>query len=129
MPRAGSSTPATGRKVNPYEYRCQTATRAASGAWPVEREPGMTRKASRRALPLRHGRFRQGGLLCVSLPPGYALDTSDPDALLLLRADGTTAAMFSARGVTVVGILEAAGQDAQAANHVGRETLPAPNGR
>jgi len=74
----------------------------------------VTRKASRRASLLRHGRFRQGGLLRGSLlPPGYALDASDPDALLLLRAEGTTAAMFSARGVTAEGILEAAAQDCE----------------
>lgn len=44
---------------------------------------------------------RYGCLLYASLlPPGYALDTSDPDVLLLLRPEGTIAAMFSARGVT-----------------------------
>jgi len=67
------------------------------------------------------------------LPPGYALDASDPDVLILVRPDGTTAAAFSVWGVTAEGILEAAGQDAQAtnpsANRVGRETLSARNGR
>jgi hypothetical protein len=52
------------------------------------------------------------------LPPGYALDASDPDLLLLLREDGTTAAAFSARGATVCGIMEAAERDVH----------PAPNG-
>ena len=53
------------------------------------------------------------------LPPGYALDISDPDVLLLLRADGTTAAAFSALGATARGITDAAEQDVHAA----------PNGR
>jgi hypothetical protein len=45
------------------------------------------------------------------LPPGYALDASDPDVLLLLRADGTMAAAFSATGASARGIVEAAEQD------------------
>jgi CheY-like chemotaxis protein len=44
------------------------------------------------------------------LPSGYALDPSDPDVLLLPRPDGTTAAVFSSRGVTAEGVLEAAGK-------------------
>ncbi len=51
------------------------------------------------------------------LPPGYALDISDPDVLLLLRADGTTAAAFSARGATARGILEAAEHDVHQASN------------
>ena len=32
------------------------------------------------------------------LPPGYALDRSDPDVLVLRCPEGTTIARFSARG-------------------------------
>jgi len=35
MPRAGSSTPATGRKINPYEHRCQISGNIPSGPTPV----------------------------------------------------------------------------------------------
>lgn len=45
------------------------------------------------------------------LPPGYALDASDPDVLHLLRANGTTAAAFSARGAIIRGVMEAAEHD------------------
>jgi hypothetical protein len=70
---------------------------------------GVKHDASRRD-PL--GRFRYDSFLRGSLlPTGYALDPSDPDVLLLLRPDGTTAAVFSSRGVTAGGILEAAGMD------------------
>jgi len=65
------------------------------------------------------GRFGARGVQAAPLPPDYALNASDPDVLLLLRADGTTAAVFSARGATVRGIMEAAEQDVH----------PAPNGR
>lgn len=66
-------------------------------------------EAMRPSEPPRHG-----CLLYVSLlPPGYALDTSDPDVLLLLRPEGTIAAMLSAPGVTAEGILEAAAQDCE----------------
>jgi hypothetical protein len=73
----------------------------------------------------------------VPLPPGYALDASDPEVLLLLRPDGARAAAFSARGVTAEGILEAAGQDVRTVNplaergpnHAGSTTPPARNGR
>ena len=34
------------------------------------------------------------------LPPGYALDRSDPDVLVLLCPHGTVIARFSARGAT-----------------------------
>ena len=84
----------------------------------VRETDDVTREASRRGPLLLHGRFRHDGLLRGSLlPPGYALDPSDPDTLRLLRADGTIAAIFSARGVTAEGILEAARQDS------GRRTL------
>ena len=59
-----------------------------------------------------HEPLRNGCLPDTSrLPPGYALDTCDPDVLLLLRPDGTSAAVFSARGVSADGILDAAGED------------------
>ena len=68
------------------------------------------------SLPL-HDRFGPGGLpRASSLPHGYVLDASDPDVVLLLRADGTSAAMFSARGVSAEGIMEAAWQHARAEN-------------
>ena len=58
------------------------------------------------------GRSRYDSFLHgLLLPIGYALDPSDSDVLLLLRPDGTTAAVFSARGVTAKGVLEAAGND------------------
>ncbi|HEX5848483.1 MAG TPA: hypothetical protein VFY59_04745 [Rubrobacter sp.] len=75
----------------------------------LDNKPGgdLMLKAVRPDEPLRHG-----GLLDTSLlPPGYDLDPSDPDVLLLLRPDGTTAAVFSSRGVTAEGVLEAAGKD------------------
>jgi hypothetical protein len=65
----------------------------------------------------------------VPLPPGYALDASDPEVLLLLRPDGARAAAFSARGVTAEGILEAAGQDVRTVNlwpSAARTTRAAP---
>ena len=34
------------------------------------------------------------------LPPGYVLDRSDPDVLVLLCPHGTVVARFSARGAT-----------------------------
>ena len=34
------------------------------------------------------------------LPPGYALDRSDPDVLVLLCPHGAVVARFSARGAT-----------------------------
>ncbi|MEJ7815439.1 MAG: hypothetical protein WKF53_09715 [Rubrobacter sp.] len=34
----------------------------------------------------------------VRLPPGYSLDLSDPDVLVLLCPHGTAVARFSARG-------------------------------
>jgi hypothetical protein len=38
------------------------------------------------------------------LPPGYVLDRSDPDVLLLLCPDGEAVARFSARGATAEAI-------------------------
>ena len=43
----------------------------------------------------------------------YYLDESDPDIVALHRQDGTFVAAFSAQGATIVGILEAAGEDYQ----------------
>jgi hypothetical protein len=40
----------------------------------------------------------------VRLPPGYNLDRSDPDVLVLRSPDGTTIARFSARGATAEAI-------------------------
>jgi hypothetical protein len=45
------------------------------------------------------------------LPPGYGLDRSDPDVLLLRRWDGSSVAAFSARGATRAGIVEAVEDD------------------
>lgn len=45
------------------------------------------------------------------LPPGYNLDGSDPDILLLRRWDSSTVAAFSARGATKEGLREAAETD------------------
>jgi hypothetical protein len=68
------------------------------------------------SLPL-HNRFGPGDLpRASSLPRGYVLDASDPDVVLLLRTEGTSAAMFSARGVSAEGIMQAAWQDVRAAN-------------
>jgi hypothetical protein len=36
----------------------------------------------------------------VRLPPGYSLDRSDPDVLILRCPNGTALARFSARGAT-----------------------------
>ncbi|MBA2713320.1 MAG: hypothetical protein H0U55_07180 [Rubrobacteraceae bacterium] len=62
-------------------------------------------------------RFGAPGVQAAPLPPDYALNASDPDVLLLLRADGTTAAAFSARGATARGILEAAEHDVHQASN------------
>jgi hypothetical protein len=56
-------------------------------------------------------RFGTPGAQAASLPPDYILNVSDPDVLLSQRADGTTAATFSARGTTARSIPEAAEQD------------------
>ena len=45
------------------------------------------------------------------LPPGYVLDESDPDILILRRDDGSFVAAFSARGATREGILKAVEED------------------
>jgi hypothetical protein len=38
------------------------------------------------------------------LPPGYSLERSDPEVLVLRCPDGTVAARFSAQGVTTEAI-------------------------
>jgi hypothetical protein len=40
----------------------------------------------------------------LRLPPGYSLERSDPDVLVLLCPHGTAVARFSARGVTTEAI-------------------------
>ena len=45
------------------------------------------------------GSFRE-----VRLPPGYSLDRSDPDVLVLCSPDGAAIARFSARGATAEAI-------------------------
>ena len=40
----------------------------------------------------------------VRLPPGYSLDLSDPDVLVLLCPHGTAVAHFSARGAAAEAI-------------------------
>ena len=40
----------------------------------------------------------------VHLPPGYSMDRSDPDVLILRSPDGTAIARFSARGATAEAI-------------------------
>jgi hypothetical protein len=49
------------------------------------------------------------GELC--LPPGYRLDSSDPDLWALCRLEGWVVAYFSARGVTREAIEQAAWED------------------
>ena len=56
------------------------------------------------------GKHRPGGSASW-LPPGYDLDRSDPDVLLLRRWDGSSVAAFSARGATKAGIAEAVEAD------------------
>lgn len=59
---------------------------------------------------------RANGGVSAPLPSGYALDASYPDVLLLVRHDGTTAAIFSTMGATAKGIAEAAERDLRAHN-------------
>ena len=47
----------------------------------------------------------------ATLPPGYMLDESDPDIVVLRRKDGTFVAAFSAQGATEEGIRDAAMED------------------
>jgi hypothetical protein len=52
------------------------------------------------------------------LAPAYFLDESDPDILLLRRADGSFVAAFSAIGATREGILQAAQEDYRQRHHL-----------
>ena len=45
------------------------------------------------------------------LPPGYSLDRSDPDVLVLRCPDGTVVARFSAQGATLEAIEREARND------------------
>lgn len=47
----------------------------------------------------------------AELPKQYYLDESDPDVVVLYRKDGTLVAVFSARGATREGLVEAARED------------------
>jgi hypothetical protein len=47
------------------------------------------------------------------LPPGFTLDESDPDSLVLRRTDGSFVAVFSSWGATREGILEVVEEDHQ----------------
>ncbi len=47
----------------------------------------------------------------AALPKHYCLDESDPDVVVLRRDDGTFVAVFSARGATSEGLVEAARED------------------
>ena len=47
----------------------------------------------------------------AELPKHYCLDESDPDIVVVRRDDGTFVAVFSARGATKEGLVEAAQED------------------
>lgn len=47
----------------------------------------------------------------LELPPGYVLDASDPDVLILRRPDGSSVATFSARGADPAEVCRAAEED------------------
>ena len=53
------------------------------------------------------------------LPPGYALDRSDPDVLVLLCPQGATVARFSAQGAKAEAI------EREARMHYRERNLPA----
>ena len=55
------------------------------------------------------------------LTPSYFLDESDPDILVLRRADGSFVAAFSAHGATREGISQAAEEDWRERNPLGGE--------
>ncbi len=55
------------------------------------------------------------------LTPSYFLDESDPDILVLRRADGSFVAAFSAHGATRQGISQAAEEDWRELNPLGGE--------
>ncbi len=47
----------------------------------------------------------------LDLPPGYVVDASDPDVLVLRRSDGSSVAPFSARGADPTEVCRAAEKD------------------
>ncbi len=55
------------------------------------------------------------------LRPTYVLDESDPDILMLRRADGSVVAAFSAQGATKEGIRQVAEEDWRQRNFLGPE--------
>jgi hypothetical protein len=57
----------------------------------------------------------------LRLPPGYRLDTSDPDVWALRRAEGWVVAYFSAWGATKEAIEQVAWEDYEGA---GEEEYP-----
>ena len=59
----------------------------------------------------------------LRLPPGYSLDESDPDVVILRRPDGTTVAVFSASGATPESIQQAAWE-----GHGGARNALSPGG-
>jgi len=132
--------------------RTRSATRAVKGAWPVERFVTPKQCASYRVrdpVGRRIGRLKRsfsyenGGGEYAEIGVGLfgmktvliAVQSVTAEGgnvvfqQTTLAPDGTAAAAFDVWGLTAEGILRAAGQDAQAANRVGRETLSARNGR
>ena len=57
----------------------------------------------------------------LHLPPGYSLERSDPDVLVLRCSHGTAVAHFSARGVTWKAVEATAWEDYECA---GEEQYP-----
>jgi hypothetical protein len=55
----------------------------------------------------------------LRLPPGYRVDRSDPDVLVLLCPDGTAIARFSAQGATAEAI------ELEARTHYGEQNRSA----
>lgn len=80
-----------------------------------------TREARRRQEP-----YPGGGTPAPLkwLPPGYFLDRSDPEILILRRPHGSFAAAFSARGATREGIRQAAEEDAEHRLHASTHSRP-----
>ena len=63
------------------------------------------------------------------LRPAYVLDESDPDILVLRRADGYFVAAFSARGATKEGVRQAAEEDWRQRHPLGAELHAPPESR
>ena len=64
--------------------------------------------------------FRAGKM---TLPPGYEVEY-DADVLLLRRADGSTVAAFSARGVSPSEVTRVAEEDYRTNNRSSAQVLP-----